>query len=140
MEETMIREQKYLIHCLLLFMIFVSPASGAINGAEQSDSRVLVYHVKTVEGMSSTLDSLKNALDNIGGHIMNFEGEKPNSISIVIHGDNIKWLDKTHIDDELQFMIRWFLKNGVDLRVCASCLDELHLSLSSLVHGFRLNR
>lgn len=136
----MIREQRYLVSFFLLLLIFVSPASGAINPTEKNDPKILVYHVKTVEGMTSTLESLKNALDGIGGHITNFEGEKPDRISVIIHGDNIKWLDKAHIDDELQFMVQWFLKKGVDLRVCASCLDELQLSLSSLVQGFRLNR
>lgn len=136
----MIREQKYFIHILLIFLIFAAPVSGAIHGANQNDPKALVYHVKTAEGVASTPESLKNALDNIGGHMMS-DGEKnPNRISVVIHGDNIKWLDKAYIDDELQFMVQWFLQKGVDLRVCATCLDELHLSLSSLVQGFRLNQ
>ena len=90
--------------------------------------------------MTSSLESLKTALDSIGDHITNFEGKKSDRISVVIHGDNIKWLDKTHIDDELQFMIQWFLQKGVDLRICAPCLDELQLSLSGLVQGLRLDR
>jgi intracellular sulfur oxidation DsrE/DsrF family protein len=136
----MIRRQKYLIYISLLLLIFVSPASGTINPEDKSDPKVLVYQVKTLGGMTSSLESLKVALDNIGGHITNFEGEKPDRISVIIHGDNIKCLDKGHIDDELQFMVQWFLQKGVDLRVCASCLDELQLSLSSLVQGFRLNQ
>jgi intracellular sulfur oxidation DsrE/DsrF family protein len=136
----MTREHKYLIHFLLLFLIFVTPVSGAINPTGKDDPKVLAYHVKTADGMISTLESLKSALDNIGGHITSFEGEKPGRIAVVIHGDNIKWLDKAHIDEELQFMVRWFLQKGVELRVCAVCLDELQLSLSSLVQGFKLNR
>lgn len=136
----MLRGQKYLISFLLLLIVFVSPASGNINPAEKSDPKVLAFHIKTVEGMTSTLESLKSALDNIGGNITNFEGEKPGRISVIIHGDNIKWLDKAHIDEELQFMVRWFLQKGVELKVCAVCLDELKLSLSSLAQGFKLNR
>lgn len=136
----MTREHKYLIYFLLLFFIFVTPASGAINPVEKNDPKILVYHVKTADGMMSSLETLKIALDNIGGHITNFEGEKPSRIAVVIHGDNIKWLDKAHIDEELQFMVRWFLQKGVDLKVCGVCLDELQLSLSSLVQGFKLNR
>ena len=108
----MFRGQKYLISFLLLLIVFVSPASGNINPAEKSDPKVLAFHIKTVAGMTSTPESLKSALDNIGGHITNFEGEKPGRISVIIHGDNIKWLDKAHIDEELQFMVRWFLQKG----------------------------
>ena len=136
----MIKERMYLLSFLLMFLFLVTPASGAINPAKKSDPRILIYHVKTTTGMTSSLESLKNALDGIGGHIINFEGEKPDRISVVIHGDNIKWLGKTHIDDELQFMVQWFLQKGVDLRICAPCLDELQLQMSGLVQGLRLDR
>ncbi len=131
------------IYFLSIFIIFclinpVSSAFAALNGAGHGEMKNVVFHVKTQVDRKSTLESLKIALNNIGYQIENnFKNKDQFKIFVVVHGDNLRWFLKTRIDTELDFMVRWLLSKGVDLRACNPCLEERNLSLANLADGFK---
>ena len=122
-----------------LLLLPVSGALAAIDNSEDQDYQKVVYHVGTKEGEVSSIEKFKSSLDNIGSHIQNnHQGKLDLSILIVIHGDHIHWLKKNQIDEELKFMVDWFLENHVELKICSPGLKERKLDLAILVDGFKL--
>jgi intracellular sulfur oxidation DsrE/DsrF family protein len=117
---------------------FISSAFAALSGPDKGEMKNVVFHVKTQTNKKSTLEALKMALNNIGYQIeKKFDGKGQFNLFVVVHGDNLNWFQKNKIDAELEFMVQWFLRKGVDLRVCNPCLEELNLSLVNLVEGFK---
>ncbi|MGV7221931.1 MAG: hypothetical protein ACQ9MH_10420 [Nitrospinales bacterium] len=116
-----------------------SLAFAAIDNSGDQNYQKVVYHVGTKEGEISSIEKLKGSLDNIGVHIQkNQQGKVDLNILIVVHGDHIQWLKKNLIDEELKFMVNWFLDNHVELKICNPGLKQRNLNMALLVEGLKL--
>jgi intracellular sulfur oxidation DsrE/DsrF family protein len=138
-EKKMLR--KFISTLMFISLMFIQTSSvlAAIDNSEDQNYKKAVYHVGTKEGEVSSIENFKTSLDNIGAHIQNNHQGKPDlSILIVVHGDHIQWLKKTLIDEELKFMVNWFLDNHVELKICRPGLKERNLNLAILVDGLQL--
>ncbi len=138
----MIRKNYFVAALIVLFQLIFLPSSFAsISGSGHGEMKNVVFHVKTQTNKKSTLESLKMALNNIGYQIeKKFDEERQFNVFVVVHGDNLNWFRKNKTDDELEFMVQWFLEKKVNLRVCVPCLEEQKLSLANLVDGFKSDR
>lgn len=124
---------------ILLSCIQTSLALAAMDNSGDQNYQKVVYHVGTKEKEVASIEKFKSSLDNIGAHIQkNYQGKLDFNILIVVHGDHIQWLKKNLIDEELKFMVNWFLDNHVELKICRPGLKERNLNLAILVDGLKL--
>lgn len=115
----------------------IQPATASIYSGE-SKVRNAVYHVKTAEGKRAVLADVKEAMDSIAEHIETLKEQDHLVIYIVVHGENIKFLEKSRIDFELSAKIQRFILKGINFDVCSVCLEELGISVGSLIPGMNV--
>ena len=133
--------RKLISSMVLVSLLYIpsSPAFAAIDNSGDQNYQKVVYHVGTKEGEVSSIEKLKSSLDNIGAHIQKTQqGKVDLSILIVVHGDHIQWLKKNQIDEELKFIVNWFLDNHVELKICNPGLKQRSLNMALLVDGLKL--
>lgn len=117
----------------LALLMSVSTTQAAIKKFQPNDSQARILFIE-----SSDLAGLKQAFVDVNLHLRK-EGHSENqSIKIILHGSGIRFFKKSGMDPELEYMLKWFQSEGIQMGVCEGCLEEHEVDINSLISGLQI--
>jgi intracellular sulfur oxidation DsrE/DsrF family protein len=123
----------FLVAVFLAFLVITSSTQAAITKSQPNKKQVVVLFVE-----SQDLAGLKQGFIDVNLHLRKEGRSSSQSIKIILHGSGIQFLKKSGLDPELEYMLKWFQEEGIQVGVCEGCLEEHSVDINSLFTGLQI--
>jgi intracellular sulfur oxidation DsrE/DsrF family protein len=117
----------------LAFLMSVSSTQAAITKSQPNNNQAVVYFVE-----SADLKGLKQGMVDLNLYLREEGRLHLKSIKIVLHGSGVRFFKKPGMDPELEYMLKWFREEGIQVGVCEGCLEEHNVDKNSLFTGLQI--